>query len=149
MTGISNSINSNIMIDRYIQLIQQFPPRPITNEEQLEATQIQIDRLLNKNELSSEESEYLNVLGALVFEYEQAQEPIPDIYGIELLKVLIQERQLLQKDLVSIFKTESIVSDILNGKRQLTVRHIQELAQFFNLSPAVFFPVQQNIKAIA
>ncbi len=137
------------MSDKYIQLLQQFPPRTITNEEQLEATQAQIDRLLDSNELSSEELDYLNVLGVLVFEYEQAQESIPDIYGIELLKVLIQERQLRQKDLVPIFKTESIISDILNKKRQLTVRHIQELAQFFNLSPAVFFPVQQDKKAIA
>ncbi len=137
------------MSDKYIKLLQQFPPRTITNEEQLEATQAQIDRLLDTNELSSEELDYLNVLGVLVFEYEQAQESIPDIYGIELLKVLIQERQLRQKDLVPIFKTESIISDILNKKRQLTVRHIQELAQFFNLSPAVFFPVQQDKKAIA
>lgn len=137
------------MSDKYIQLLQQFPPRTITNEEQLEATQAQIDCLLDSNELSSEELDYLNVLGVLVFEYEQAQESIPDIYGIELLKVLIQERELRQKDLVPIFKTESIISDILNEKRQLTVRHIQELAQFFNLSPAVFFPVQQDKKAIA
>ncbi|MDJ0574562.1 MAG: transcriptional regulator [Xenococcaceae cyanobacterium MO_234.B1] len=129
------------MSDKYIKLLQQFPPRTITNEEQLEATQAQIDRLLDSNELSSEELDYLNVLGVLVFEYEQVQEPIPDIYGIELLKVLIQERELRQKDLVPILKTESIISDILNEKRQLTVRHIQELAQFFNLSPAVFFPV--------
>ncbi len=64
-------------------------------------------------------------------------------------KVLINERQLRQKDLIPIFKTESIVSDILNEKRQLTVRHIQELAGFFNLSPAVFFPRSPNIKAIA
>ena len=137
------------MSDKYIQLLQQFPPRTINNEEQLEATQAQIDRLLDQNELSSEESDYLNVLGVLVFEYEQAQESIPDLYGIELLKVLIQERQLRQKDLVPIFKTESIVSDVLSGKRQLTVRHIQELAQFFNLSPAVFFPTRQDTKAIA
>jgi HTH-type transcriptional regulator / antitoxin HigA len=40
---------------------------------------------------------------------------------------------------VPIFKTESIVSDVLNGKRKLTVQHIKELAQFFHISPAVFF----------
>jgi HTH-type transcriptional regulator/antitoxin HigA len=56
---------------------------------------------------------------------------------------------LRQKDLVPVFKTESIVSDILNGKRQLTVRHIQELAQFFNLPTAVFLPEEQTAKAIA
>ena len=56
-----------------------------------------------------------------------------------MLKVLIEERNLRQKDLVSIFKTESIVSEILNQKRGLTVEHIQNLSQFFNVSPAVFF----------
>ncbi|WP_319422518.1 helix-turn-helix domain-containing protein [Pleurocapsa sp. FMAR1] len=137
------------MIDKYIQLLQQFPPRTITNDEQLEATQVVIDKLLDRPQLSPEELDYLNLLGTLVYEYEQKGEPIADIYGVELLKVLIAERQLRQKDLVPVFKTESIISDILNGKRQLTVRHIQGLAQFFNLSPAVFLPEEQNIKVIA
>lgn len=104
---------------------------------------------MDRGELSPEESDYLNVLGTLVFDYEQKTISIPDIYGVELLKVLITERQLRQKDLVPIFKTESIVSDILNEKRQLTVRHIQELAQFFNLSPAVFLPQESSIQATA
>lgn len=137
------------MSDKYLQLLQQFPPRTINNELELEATVAVIDGLIDLPELSPEESDYLNVLGTLVFEYEQRTEPIADIYGVELLKVLITERQLRQKDLVPIFKTESIVSDILNGKRQLTLRHIQELAQFFNLSPAVFFPIRQDTKVIA
>ena len=128
------------MTDKYLQLLQKFPPRTITNEKQLEATQQVIDQLLDRVELTPIESDYLNVLGTLVFDYEQKSEPIPDIYGVELLKVLLVERQLRQKDLVPVFKTESIVSDILNGKRQLTLRHIQELAQFFNLPPAVFLP---------
>ena len=132
------------MTDKYIQLLQQFPPRTISNDEQLEATQVIIDELLDRGELSPEESDYLNVLGTLVFDYEQKTVSIPDLYGVELLRVLITERQLRQKDLVPIFKTESIVSDILNGKRQLTVRHIQELARFFNLSPAIFLPQEQN-----
>jgi HTH-type transcriptional regulator / antitoxin HigA len=138
-----------IMTDKYIQLLQKFPPRTITNNQQLEATQEVIDSLLDRAELTPEESDYLNVLGTLVFDYEQKNEIIADIYGVELLKVLIAERNLRQKDLIPIFKTESIVSDILNGKRQLTIRHIQELAQFFNLSPAVFLPEGQDIKVVA
>lgn len=127
--------------EKYMQLLQDFPPRPITSEEDFEATQAMINRLLDKPELTPEEEDYLDVLGALVSEYENQQEDlIPDIYGVELLKVLIAERNLKQKDLVSIFKTESIVSDVLNEKRQLTTRHIQELSEFFNFSPAVFFP---------
>lgn len=124
----------------YIELLTNFPPRPITSEEELELTQNMIDKLLDQGKLSQDEKDYLNVLGALVYEYEQQQEPIPDIYGVELLKSLIEDNGLRQKDLVSIFKTESIVSDILNGKRELTKRHIEELAEFFHISPAVFFP---------
>lgn len=125
----------------YIELLAQFPPRPITSEEELEATQVVIDSLLDQEELTPDEKDYLNVLGSLVYDYEQNyHEPLPDIYGVELLKVLIEEWGLGKKDLVPIFKTESIVSDILKGKRQLTTRHIEELAKFFHVSPAVFFP---------
>lgn len=129
-----------LVFNDYIQLLTSFPPRPITSEEELELTQTVIDKLLDKGKLSQDEKDYLNVLGALVYEYEQQQEPIPDIYGVELLKSLIGDNGLRQKDLVPIFKTESIVSDVLNGKRELTKRHIEELAEFFHISPAVFFP---------
>jgi HTH-type transcriptional regulator / antitoxin HigA len=119
--------------------VTQFSPRPITSEADLAATQAVIDALLDQGELKPEEQAYLNVLGALVYDYEQQHVPIPDISGVELLKVLIADFDLRQKDLVPIFKTESIVSDVLNGKRKLTVQHIKELAQFFHISPAVFF----------
>jgi HTH-type transcriptional regulator / antitoxin HigA len=56
------------------------------------------------------------------------------------LNVLIEEWGLKQKELVAIFKTESIVSAVINGHRQLTVEHIERLAEFFHVSPAVFFP---------
>jgi len=129
----------------YIELLKTFPPRPITAEEELTATQKAIDSLLDKGELTPDERDYLNVLGTLVYEYEQTLEPIPDIYGIELLKALIEEFDLRQKDLVHIFKTESIVSDILHEKRQLTTEHIQKLAEFFSVSPAVFFPLHKVV----
>ena len=136
--------------EQYLQLLQDFPPRPIASEEEFELTQERIDRLLDKPELSRAEADYLDVLGTLVYEYESQQEDlIPDIYGIELLKALITEYGLKQKDLLPIFKTESIVSEILKGKRQLTVRHIQELAEFFKLSPVVFFPVKASSQLVS
>lgn len=124
----------------YIELLQEFPPRPIKSERELFATQKVIDFLLDRVPLTPDELDYLNVLGTLVYEYEQSLEPIPDIHGVELFKVLLEERGLCQKDLVPIFKTESIVSDILKGRRELTKRHIEELAKLFHVSPAAFFP---------
>lgn len=125
----------------YIELLISFPPKSIKSEEDLEKTQEIVDNLLDKEELTEAEEEYLDLLGTLIHEYEQAQNLIPDIYGVDLLKVLINELNLKQKDLVPIFKTESIVSDVLKGKRKLTVEHIQKLAEYFNVSPAVFFPI--------
>lgn len=123
----------------YIELLKTFPPRPISSEEELIATRNVIDSLIDRGTLTPDEQDYLNVLGSLVYEYEQKYEAIPDLHGVELLKALLDEFGLRQKDLVPIFKTESIVSAVLNGQRQLTADHIRKLAEFFHISPAAFF----------
>jgi len=126
--------------DKYLELLKQYPPRPIHNEEDLEMMQEVINRLLDKPQLTAEEREYLNVLGALIYEYEENQEPIPDIYGIELLKFILEERNLQKQDLLSIFESKSTLDDILDGQQELTPVYIQKLANFLNISPDLFFP---------
>lgn len=126
--------------DKYLELLKQYPPRPIDNEEDLEMMQQVINRLLDKPQLTAEEREYLNVLGALIYEYEENQEPIPDIYGLELLKFILEERNLQKQDLLSIFESKSTLDDILDGQQDLTTVYIQKLANFLNISPDLFFP---------
>jgi HTH-type transcriptional regulator/antitoxin HigA len=126
--------------DKYLELLKQYPPRPIDNEEDLEMMQQVINRLLDKPQLTAEEREYLNVLGALIYEYEENQEPIPDIYGLELLKFILEERNLQKQDLLSIFESKSTLDDILDGQQDLTPIYIQKLANFLNISPDLFFP---------
>jgi len=46
----------------YVELLKAFPPRPITSETELLATQEVIDSLLDKGELTSDEREYLKSL---------------------------------------------------------------------------------------
>jgi HTH-type transcriptional regulator/antitoxin HigA len=126
--------------DKYLELLKQYPPRPIHNEEDLEMMQEVINRLLDKPQLTVEEREYLNVLGSLIYEYEENQEPIPDIYGLELLKFILEERNLQKQDLLSIFESKSTLDDILDGLQELTPIYIQKLANFLNISPDLFFP---------
>jgi len=126
--------------DKYLELLKQYPPRPIHNEEDLDMMQEVINRLLDKPQLTVEEREYLNVLGSLIYEYEENQEPIPDIYGLELLKFILEERNLQKQDLLSIFESKSTLDDILDGQQDLTPIHIQKLANFLNISPDLFFP---------
>ena len=126
--------------DKYLELLKQYPPRPIDNEEDLEMMQEVINRLLDKPQLTAEEREYLNVLGALIYEHEENQEPIPDIYGLELLKFILEERNLQKQDLLSIFESKSTLDNILGGQQDLTPIYIQKLANFLNISPDLFFP---------
>ncbi len=126
--------------DKYLELLKQYPPRPIHNEEDLEMMQEVINRLLDKPQLTAEEREYLNVLGALIYEHEENQQPIPDIYGLELLKFILEERNLQKQDLLSIFESKSTLDDILDGQQDLTTVYIQKLANFLNISPDLFFP---------
>jgi len=123
----------------YIELITTFPPRPITNDAELIATQNQINSILDKGKLTQDDRDYLKVLGTLVYDYEDKNEPMPTLKGIELLKALLEESNLQPKDLASICQSESIVLNILDGKRELTASQIKELAAFFHISPAAFF----------
>ncbi|NCQ69431.1 MAG: transcriptional regulator [Microcystis aeruginosa L111-01] len=123
-----------------LRILKQYPPRPIHNEEDLEMMQEVINRLLDKPQLTAEEREYLNVLGALIYEHEENQEPIPDIYGLELLKFILEERNLQKQDLLSIFESKSTLDDIFDGLQELTPIYIQKLANFLNISPDLFFP---------
>ena len=122
----------------YIEIITTFPPRPITCEAELIATQNRIDSIVNRRNLTQDDRDYLNVLGTLVYDYEQKHEPMPVLKGIKLLKALMIEDNIQEKDLIDIFESESCVSEVMNGKRELTVSQIQKLAKFFHLSPVAF-----------
>jgi HTH-type transcriptional regulator / antitoxin HigA len=126
--------------EKYIDLLNEFPPRPIRSEDDFRAVQKVIDTLLDADRISADRREYLNLLGLIVHEYEEKTVEIPDVHGVELLNILIAEWGLKQKELVPIFKTESIVSAVINGHRSLTVEHIEKLSEFFHVSPAAFFP---------
>lgn len=81
--------------------------------------------------------ELLDMLGTLVYTYEEKHYPMPQASGAEVLQYLMEEHGLRQSDLSEI-GFQGGVSEILNGKRELNVRQIRKLADRFHVSPAVF-----------
>ena len=120
----------------YMELINAFPPRPITNEAELTATQTRINSLLDKAPLTQDDRDYLKVLGTLVYDYEEKTEPMPMLRGITLLKALMEESDLQPIDLIPIFDSEAAVAEMLACQKQLTEQQINELAIFFHVSAA-------------
>lgn len=60
--------------------------------------------------------------------------------GVSVLRTLMDQHQLKAEDLKAEIGSKSLVSMILNGSRNLTLKHIQALCLRFNLPPSVFFP---------
>lgn len=125
----------------YADLVTAFPPRPIQTEEQYQAVQKRIDLFLEREALTPDERDYLTILGMVLeaYETETEDEDGYELRGTELVEALLVEHGLRQKDLIDIFKTESIVSAVVNGRRGLTVEHIDKLARRFNLPHHLFF----------
>jgi len=79
----------------------------------------------------------LEVVGNLVESYENSHSQVAASEPISVLKELMNEHGLTQKDLADV-GSQGVVSEILNGKRELNVRQIRSLADRFKVSPAVF-----------
>ena len=79
----------------------------------------------------------METLGTLIEDYEKDR--LPEQVGdpVLCLRHLMGEHQLRQSDLPEI-GPQSVVSEILSGKRKLNVRQIHRLAKRFHVSPAVF-----------
>ena len=98
-----------------------------------------LDRLANKANPTSQEKKYAEVLMTLIEAYEEEHHSIPDASPVDVLRALMEAQDLRQKDLVPIFGSESIVSEVLRKKRDLNKTHIEKLSKRFHVSPAGFF----------
>jgi HTH-type transcriptional regulator/antitoxin HigA len=114
-------------------------PTPITSERQHEQYLSVLDKLASKDNRTTEEEKYAEVLMTLIEAYEEDHHPIPNASPVQVLRMLMDANDLRQKDLLPIFGSESIVSEVLHKKRDLNKTHIEKLSKRFNLSPAVFF----------
>lgn len=81
--------------------------------------------------------ELLDTLGTLIHTYEEKNYPMPDCDAIGMLCFFMKEHGLTPSNLPEI-GSEKIVSEIISGKRELSVREIRLLAKRFHVSPAVF-----------
>lgn len=114
-------------------------PVPITSERQHAEYLSVLDQLASKGELTRDEDKYAQVLMMLIEAYEEEKHSIPEASPVDVLRTLMEANGLRQKDLASIFGSESVVSEVLSGKREINRNHIERLSKRFHVSPAVFF----------
>ena len=117
------------------------PILSIHNEREYDLAIKRLDELLD--EVGDDEKHplygLLDTLSTLIEVYEEQHYPIPESSGVDMLRYLMEEHGLRQSDLPEI-GSQGVVSEILNGKRELNTRQISGLAKRFHVSPAVFLP---------
>jgi len=123
----------------YGALLAATLPVVIESEDDYKRLESVVEDLLAKGEhLSPEEEKLLNLVSELVADYEDKTFHVEKGEPVEILRFLIEENSLKQKDLLPVFGSEGIISEILKGKRGITAKHAKLLGEFFSVSPELF-----------
>ncbi|MGH2343992.1 MAG: helix-turn-helix domain-containing protein [Chloroflexota bacterium] len=124
--------------EKYLTLVRRFPLLSIHDDTHLAQALEVIDRLIDNGTRSEDEEAYLQALTDLVETYENAHVPFPPRSGVDALRYLMEENNLAQHDLAPLFGSPSTVSEVLSGKRRLSLSHMRKLAEHFGLPIDVF-----------
>jgi HTH-type transcriptional regulator/antitoxin HigA len=84
------------------------------------------------------EFDELELLLLLVKDYEDRHYPIPDPDPIEIIKLKLEEKGLKQKDLEHIIGSKGYVSQVLSGKKELTLKMARGLHHYLGISADIF-----------
>jgi HTH-type transcriptional regulator/antitoxin HigA len=122
------------------KMIERGAPHLIRSEEQLAAYTKALYRLTSEPRPTAAQVEAIELLTLLIERYEGENYSVPKASPADVLRFLLDRHGLKQRDLAVELGGESVVSEVLSGKRRLNAAHIEELSKRFNVSPAVFFP---------
>src|SRR5437588_3561419 len=124
----------------YASLLSNTLPSVIRSEAENERQAAMLEELDRKgNRMSTAERRMAELLTLLIEDFEENHYALNAASPIDILNELMLTNNLKQKDLLDVFGTPSIVSEVLRRKRKLTTEHIRRLSRRFRVSPEVFF----------
>ncbi len=126
---------------KYGRLLGKYRPRLIQSDEEFDrlAAELEaLDALEEERELDAEEHELQALLAHLCTEYEDRTVAPPSSSPLEVLQFLMGQNQLRPVDLVDVFGSRAVTSQVLSGKREISKAHARRLAERFRLSVEAF-----------
>jgi HTH-type transcriptional regulator/antitoxin HigA len=108
--------------------------KPIKTKKEYEAALLRVYGLMQKDLKSgSKLSDELEVLSMLVEAYEKKHYPIPPPLPIEAIKFRMEQMGMDEKKLIALLGGRSRKSEILSGRRKLSLAMIRELHDKLNI----------------
>ena len=122
--------------------------KPITNQTEFDEASDIIDALVDADLIEDpiERKKALDILEAIAIlacEYERKHFPIAKPNPIEAIKERMDQLHLSQKDVALYFGGENRVSEVLNGKRSLSIKMIRALSLNLNISADTLLGIQR------
>lgn len=130
-----------------VEMIAKGAPRVIHNDDELEEYTKALFRLTALENPSSDEVEAIELLTLLVERYEREHYSGPAADPVSVVRFLIDQQNLRQRDLIPQFGTESAVSMFLSGQRNLTLVQVRKLSERFKLPVDLFISKAAGAKA--
>jgi HTH-type transcriptional regulator/antitoxin HigA len=132
-------MTSTLDREEYIKLLAETLPRVIDGVQEYKRLLNEVEKLMDLGEnLTAEQVEVLQLLVTVIEQYEKKHYQLKAATPHDVLHELILARDLKQKDLVEIFGSKGITSEVINGKRGISKSQAKALGTFFHVSPALF-----------
>ncbi|WP_276090874.1 transcriptional regulator [Pedobacter sp. JY14-1] len=110
----------------------------IKTEEQYQSILDWVDKQFDENTLpSSPEGQKLQIALLLIKHYEDENYSVPSPDPIEVVKLKMEEKGLMNKDLVNWIGSKAYVSALLNKKKPLTLRIAKILHKQLGIPAAI------------
>jgi HTH-type transcriptional regulator/antitoxin HigA len=105
---------------------------PIRNDADHKAALTEIDRLWDAEE-GTPEADMMEVLAILVEDYESKRWPVTASSPLEILRYAVSEMGRTQSELAELLGSRSRASELLSGKRQLTLEYVRKISAAWNI----------------
>jgi HTH-type transcriptional regulator/antitoxin HigA len=139
MTKEGGKMTLNIDPKIYGQLLAQYRSQIITNQAENERALNLAETLANKPELTSEEEQLLELLVALIKKFEAECYPFSHLSTpLSRLAFLMEANNLVESDLIDIFGSKDIISEVFEGKHQISKSQAIQLGERFHLCSSLF-----------
>jgi HTH-type transcriptional regulator/antitoxin HigA len=118
--------------------------RPIRSEADYQAALAEIERLWGAK-AGMPEGDRLDVVATLIDAYESEHEPMDPPDPIEAIKFRMEQEGLTRRDLEALLGSRARVTEVLNRKRDLSIRMIRRLHERLGISAEVLIrPVRKT-----
>jgi HTH-type transcriptional regulator/antitoxin HigA len=123
----------------YGKLLARTLPRVIKSEKENERMIAELEQFdIRGRALTPEEESLAELMTLLIREFEESKYPLGHAGPLEALRILMGNRGLRQRDLIPVFGSSSVASNVFHGKRAISKAHARRLAEHFHVPVNLF-----------